>query len=271
MGNAGERKNGRLADDRPSLTARAIAQARARLARPSSPNGDPTVGPRLAKELGRPLPITRLASFISYVRGRTKFFDDRVLEATNIGSQIVLVGAGYDDRAFRFRSPGSQFIEVDHPATQAMKRRRLEGLGTSDADVKFLAVDLQVDDLNGKLSPHLSPERPTLILCESVLPYLSRDAAQQLMRSLSQVPGSTVQLAADVPVIPRSLRGRLTFLAFRITGALAREPLLTTLAPDDVPRFLQESGWKEERRVTGSDLNMPASRSEWLFVTATPN
>jgi len=34
----------------------------------------------------------------------------------------VILGAGYDDRALRFRSPGVRFFELDHPDTQADKR-----------------------------------------------------------------------------------------------------------------------------------------------------
>jgi hypothetical protein len=60
---------------------------------------------------------------------RTRFFDGRVLAAISAGTgQVVILGAGYDDRALRFRSPGVRFFELDHPATQADKARRLRAL-----------------------------------------------------------------------------------------------------------------------------------------------
>ena len=60
---------------------------------------------------------------------RTRFFDDRVLAALSAGiRQVVILGAGYDDRALRFRSPGVRFFELDHPATQADKARRLRAM-----------------------------------------------------------------------------------------------------------------------------------------------
>ena len=57
---------------------------------------------------------------------RTRFFDEQVLAALDRGiRQVVIAGAGYDDRALRFRSPGVRYFELDHPATQADKRRLL--------------------------------------------------------------------------------------------------------------------------------------------------
>ena len=66
------------------------------------------------------------AGFGPSLAARTRFFDERVLEAISDGiGQVVILGAGYDDRALRFRSPGVRFFELDHPATQADKARRL--------------------------------------------------------------------------------------------------------------------------------------------------
>src|SRR5687768_9993771 len=113
----GQRKTGgkHLSDTRPSFTARGIAHVRARLNRPSAVTGDPDAGALLAQDLGMSLPLQLYGPFVSYVRGRTRFFDSQVADA--LGSapgQVVIVGAGYDDRALRFRTPDIRFIEVDH-------------------------------------------------------------------------------------------------------------------------------------------------------------
>ena len=53
----------------------------------------------------------------------------QVMAAISSGiGQIVIVGAGYDDRALRFRTRGVTFYEIDHPSTQADKARRLHAL-----------------------------------------------------------------------------------------------------------------------------------------------
>jgi len=60
-----------------------------------------------------------------YIRARTAFFDRVVVSAIDRGvAQVVIGGAGYDGRAFRYAKPGVRWFEVDHPATQADKRAR---------------------------------------------------------------------------------------------------------------------------------------------------
>jgi O-methyltransferase involved in polyketide biosynthesis len=62
-----------------------------------------------------------------------------VVDAIDRGvKQVVILGAGYDGRALRFRTPGVRFFEVDHPATQIDKLRRLAALGVSVAGISFV-------------------------------------------------------------------------------------------------------------------------------------
>lgn len=225
----------------------------------------------LARDLGKPLPIQRRPSFVSYVRGRTRFFDEVVIEAVrHVPAQVVIVGAGYDDRSFRFRTPGVRFIELDHPVTQADKRRRLDRLGVEVTDIIFVPVDLESAGMDTELHKVLDHQLPTTVICESVLPYLTRPSVERLLRSLSRTPGSPVQLALDPPVVPSNLAGRVAFASFRLYGSLAGERVRTALAPGTVPRFLEDAGWTVRRWIRGSELGMPRSRAQTLFVVATP-
>jgi methyltransferase (TIGR00027 family) len=271
MRNGGSDEGGRLAGAKPSLTARGIAGARAQFGRPSSPRGNANVGVVLARDLGRPLPIQRVGGFVAYVRGRTRFFDEQVQTTIEDGPcQIVVVGAGYDDRAYRFAAPHARFIEVDHPATQADKRARLDRLGVDTAGIVYLPVDFGRESFSEPLAGELEPDVPTMFLCESVLPYLHRHSAEALLRALGHSSSGTARLVADLPVIPSRLRGRITFHGFRFFAWLAGEPVRTTLAPAQVAAFLESGGWSETRRTTGEELGMPAGRAEWLFVVAEP-
>jgi methyltransferase (TIGR00027 family) len=72
-------------------------------------------------------PFRRLARTptLTFLAARTRFFDDAVTDGFEAGaSQVVIVGAGYDSRAWRLARPGVRCFEVDHPATQADKRAR---------------------------------------------------------------------------------------------------------------------------------------------------
>ncbi|MHB8328179.1 MAG: class I SAM-dependent methyltransferase [Acidimicrobiales bacterium] len=119
---------------RPSLTARGVAVARAGVERPRSPMADLDGEHRLEQGLARWfwLPSGPLRRYLGV---RTRFFDERVLDAISSGTdQVVIIGAGYDTRALRFRSPGVRFFEVDHPATQVDKRRRRAACSSSTSE-----------------------------------------------------------------------------------------------------------------------------------------
>src|ERR1700754_605679 len=57
---------------------------------------------------------------------RTKLIDDWILQAASGIDQIVLLGAGFDTRAWRLDALADiRIFEVDHPNTAAVKQARL--------------------------------------------------------------------------------------------------------------------------------------------------
>ena len=128
---------------RTSLLVRSqlVALIRAGFDRPHSPDGNPDAQKELCEDM-RPVSADR---FVARDGRRTRFVDDQVLDAISAGiPQIVVLGAGYDDRALRFTTPGVRFFEVDHPATQTDKERRLGRLGSAlRGTVRARAADFQ--------------------------------------------------------------------------------------------------------------------------------
>src|SRR5271166_5534547 len=105
-----------------SRTSQAVALTRAELDRPHSPAGDPAAQRRLCAGMTLEPPSWLRPS----IEARTRFVDEQVQAAISAGvRQIVICGAGYDDRALRFKSEGVRFFELDHPVTQADKLQRL--------------------------------------------------------------------------------------------------------------------------------------------------
>src|SRR3954465_10882935 len=77
---------------------------------------------------------------------RTRLIDDWIERSLDGIRQVVLLGAGFDTRAWRLRSVARvQVFEVDHPNTAALKRERLQAAGVDIARVKFVAVDFEKD------------------------------------------------------------------------------------------------------------------------------
>src|SRR5439155_11527899 len=77
---------------------------------------------------------------------RSRYAEDSLEAAVRRGAgQYVLIGAGFD--SFIIRQPAFArditIFEIDHPASQAMKQRRLEECGVSiPSNVRFVAADL---------------------------------------------------------------------------------------------------------------------------------
>jgi O-methyltransferase involved in polyketide biosynthesis len=89
----------------PSVTARRVAAHRLGFSRVPAPYGDPAADEALAADVaGQPPPAGRMRD---YLTGRTRFFDQVVVDAIGRGvRQIVIGAAGYDARAFRYARSG---------------------------------------------------------------------------------------------------------------------------------------------------------------------
>ena len=134
------------------------------------------------------------------VVARTLYFD-RILGRVLPGvEQFVLLGAGYDTRAFGPLVPdGVARFEVDHPRVQALKRSKLAEAGIGTAGVTFVDVDFSREDAFEKLAAAgYDPGRKTAFLWEGVTLYLGGDDVRKTLRGVRarSAPGSV--LVADV-------------------------------------------------------------------------
>ena len=199
---------------------------------------------------------------------RTRFFDEQVLAALSGGiSQVVIAGAGYDDRALRFRSPGVRYFELDHPATQADKRRRLRRMKADDSGLTLLAADFRDGDVAGVLarSSH-HPGRPSLFLGEGLLVYLDQQTTIELLAGLHSRAAAGSLLAVSLAVHPDGLdSASVVARANARRSNAASEPWRTILPASSQRRLLAEAGWV----VTAATDDTTGPRRS-LLVTAQP-
>jgi methyltransferase (TIGR00027 family) len=249
-----------------SRTSQAVALTRARMERPHSPEGDPGAQARLCKGM-RPTPGTRLRPMLT---ARTRFFDQSVLGALakNV-RQIVICGAGYDDRALRFRTRGVRFFELDQGPTQADKARRLAAMDTDLSGLTLATADFRRDDVAAVLAGcgH-DASQPTLFLCEGLLIYLDQATLTRLLSGLAScaAPGST--LAASLAVHDESLPTEPVVAAANARRRAARtEPWRTILPERAQLSLLRSAGWHTERTIDAADLESSAPRGRTLLVT----
>jgi methyltransferase (TIGR00027 family) len=266
--------------DEPSRTALGVAVARSRLDRPSTSTGDVDADRALAESLladasesirGRDGDRARWRGFGGWITARTSFFDDAVLAAIDDGvGQIVVLGAGYDTRALRFRSPGVRFFEVDHPATQADKRARLDRLGIAPDDVTFVAADFTEPGLGDRLAAagHRA-EVATLFIIEGVLRYLPEQWFRALLATAAGRASAGSRLAVSISTAdPDEDDERAASRRRREERLVASgEPVLTVPDREVALAWLAESGWTADSVLDVADA-APGTRPGRLLVLA---
>src|SRR5947209_16727407 len=132
----------------PSETARRVAAQRLAFDRVPAPFGDPDADERLSLDVAGSL-VGTTGALTAYLSARTRFFDTVVVRALERGvTQVVVGAAGYDGRSLRYAKPGVAWFEVDLPATQNDKRRRLAALGIGAEHVRFVPADFALDDVD---------------------------------------------------------------------------------------------------------------------------
>ena len=252
-----------------STTGQTVAVWRAGFPRPTTPEGDPGAQAALCAGMAPPRPLRLRA----HLEARTRFFDTQVLSAIEQGvRQVVILGAGYDDRPLRFRAPGVRFFEIDHPVTQADKRRRLEGMGADCRRVSLVPADFRVDAVDSVLerSGHLAA-LPSLVLAEGLLVYLDEEAIVGLLGGIRvrTPPGST--LAASLAVHPDGVdSGWVVARANAARHGDGREPWRTILPAEAHLHLLARSGWTVVESVDDAALGTGAVPGRSRLVVARP-
>jgi methyltransferase (TIGR00027 family) len=253
----------------PSLTSQAVALTRAELTRPHSADGDPDAQRRLCEGIAyRPPGRLKLS-----IAARTSFVDEQLTRAIAAGlRQIVTCGAGYDDRALRFRTAGVRFFELDHPATQADKAARLRAMGAADA-ATLVAVDFQTDDAGAVLArAGHDADQPSLYNCEGLLVYLDRGTCHRLLSALAARAAMGSVLVATLATHADGLESaEVVAAANRSRRTGATEPWQTILPVASQLELLADAGW----RVTVEQWSPPAAEAAGdgprsLLVAASP-
>jgi methyltransferase (TIGR00027 family) len=185
------------------------------------------------------------------VVARTRLIDERVAAALPGVEQVLILGAGFDTRAYRLaRLREVAVFEVDYPATQAAKQRiLLRGSGQIPANVRFVPVVFGTDDPAAELAGRgFGSGVPTLVLWEGVTNYLDSASVNATFRFLASAiaPGSPVLFTyVDRAMLDGSavFEGAATTLrAVRRVG----EPLTFGLNPREVPGYLAGRGFELE-------------------------
>lgn len=202
------------------------------------------------------------SGFRAHVVARSRFIEDLVAERAAHGvDQYVLLGAGLD--TFAQRRPDAagrlRVFEVDQPAPQAWKRRRLAELGYGVPGwLRLVPVDFEAggswrDEI---VAAGFDASRPAVVASAGVSMYLSREANAATLRQLASLaPGSTVAMTFQLPaelVDERDRPGR----QIAVDGARASgTPFISFFTPEQMLALAREAGFADARHVSGAMLN----------------
>ncbi len=257
-------------DNRPSTTAQRVAIRRAEhqiLDRP--PVFDDPLALRIIGAADANLLTSGQAgsldvasrSMRAFMAARSRYAEDQLAAAVHRGvNQFVILGAGLDTFAYRNPFPESnlKLFEVDHPATQEWKRRRLEEAGiVAPRSVAFVPVDFSKQSLEDELRrAGFDPRKGAFFSWLGVTQYLSREVVFETFRWLHSIsPANGIVFDYALPRHSLNWLNRITFDALAKKVTLAGEPFQGFFDPAELADELRSIGFRHVEDLGPDEIN----------------
>lgn len=197
---------------------------------------------------------------IGFLVARCRYMDDYLQEGFKAGlEQLVILGAGLDSRAYRFKQLHDciKVFEVDHPATQQVKLQKLSKIfGKQPEHVTYVPIDFNQETLQKLFDFGYNRTARTLYIWEGVVPYLTAQAVDQTLEFVMKNSGGGSSIIFDY-IYASALnaahkRGEIIRmqLAKRYTG----EGLIFGIEEGQIEGFLRARGFTQIQNLTSEDL-----------------
>lgn len=193
------------------------------------------------------------------IRARVRYFDDFVKTSVDEGlEQLVVLGAGYDTRAYRIEGLNKiKVFELDHPGTQGVKIEKVKKIfGRLPEHVVYVPVDFESEDMGQKLLENgYNRSQKTLFVMEGLVMYIPPEAVDETLSFIVKDSGKGSSILFDY--YPQSLVGGTSDLeaAKNIKNFVSEqgEPLLFGIGEGTVEEFLSKRGFSQIQNVTSED------------------
>jgi len=196
----------------------------------------------------------------SSILARVRYFDDFVGEQIRKGlEQLVILGAGYDTRAYRIEKlkKNIKVFEVDHPNTQSFKIQKInEIFGTIPDYVTYIPVDLETQELSKNLMINgYQPNKKTLFIMEGLIMYIPQKSIEKIFSFISKNSGTGSSIIFDY--YPESVVNGSSQLeiAKNIRKFVIQqgEPLKFGIEDGRTEEFLANYGFKQIKNIKSED------------------
>lgn len=190
-------------------------------------------------------------AFRAHIVLRSRLAEDCLRQGYDNGiRQLLIMGAGFD--TFAYRQPkwakAMKIFEIDHPATQAEKRKRLTDAGIAIPDnLVFVPIDFETQELKQELFRHgFAIEQPAFISWLGVSMYLSPEAVDKMFAFAASCAAQSqfvFTFAQERHVLSEGDEAQIPRFTLADAAAQSGEPWLTFFTPEKLAEILQSHGF----------------------------
>lgn len=192
---------------------------------------------------------------------KVRYFDDFVRTSVDKGlEQLVILGTGYDTRAYRIEKlkENVKVYEVDHPDTQCVKMEKIKEIfGSLPDHVVYVPVDLVTEDIGQRLMQQgYNRSQKTLFVMEGLTCYIPPKVVDEILSFI--VKNSARGSAVIFDYFPESLvNGTCVLEAGKNLQNFVEqynESFQFGIKEGTVETFLAQRGFSQIKNVTGEDF-----------------
>lgn len=191
---------------------------------------------------------------------RVRFIDDYLMSCLDDGlEQLVILGAGYDTRAYRCDglSEKVRVFEVDHPATQELKVEKLKPVFPNPPDhVAYVPLNFDKERLDEKLTEAgYDKTKKTLFTLEGLIMYMSPETVDEILSFISDNSGNYSSVIFDClpsSVVDGTIKAK-EGKAMREHVIKKGEPFRFGLEKEEIEKFLSERGFFNIKNVMAEE------------------
>lgn len=202
-----------------------------------------------------------LGRLTAQVVGRSRYAEDLLRKALDLGEirQYVLVGAGLDSFVLRMAQdyPELKIFEVDHADTQKIKRYKLNKLGEIPANVEFVSIDFEHENLSDALLRHaFDTTQATFFSWLGTTHYLTPETTLITLKNIASLAHRNSEVVFDYSIDYRELSGieRVGSFAIAQFTRLLKEPLVGAFSPLYLHRAVQALGYVVMEDLSGAAI-----------------
>lgn len=195
-----------------------------------------------------------------FLVARERFMDEVLQRFLDEGlQQLVILGAGYDSRGYRFDMAGRlKIFEVDHPVTQAAKVKRARRIFKNLPEhITYVPIDFNTQILSERLlSSGYNPHLFSLFIWQGVTMYLTLAGVETTLDFIvkNSSTGSAVVFDYLYVSVLEGIQKQNEISNMRRYRFLTGEGLTFGIPQGGADAFLHARGFSQVKDMTTEDL-----------------